>query len=114
MRSTDLGKAWNPVKGLPAGARIRSDRVNPSVVYAFSGGRFFRSTDAGATFTDTGATGLPAEGVDDFRVAPGHEGDVWLAGRSDKAGVATGLWCSKDGGATWKRISAIDLAIGVG
>lgn len=112
--STDLGKTWNPVQGLPAGARIRSDRVNPSVVYAFSGGRFFRSTDAGATFTDTGATGLPAEGVDDFRVVPGREGHVWLAGRSDKAEVATGLWRSKNGGTTWKRISSIDLAIGVG
>ncbi|MDT0346160.1 xyloglucanase [Streptomyces litchfieldiae] len=114
VHSTDLGQTWNPVQGLPAGARIRSDRVNPSVLYAFSGGRFFRSTDAGATFTDTGATGLPAEGVDDFRVAPGHQGHVWLAGRSDKAEVATGLWRSKDGGTTWQRIRAIDLAIGVG
>ncbi|MDQ1017553.1 hypothetical protein QFZ43_004102 [Streptomyces afghaniensis] len=49
-----------------------------------------RSTEAptgGATFSDTGATGLPAEGVDDFRVAPGHKGHVWLAGRSDKDDV---------------------------
>jgi photosystem II stability/assembly factor-like uncharacterized protein len=112
--STDLGQTWNPVQGLPAGARIRSDRVNPSVLYAYSGGNFYRSTDAGATFTGTGATGLPAEGVDDFRVAPGRKGHIWLAGRSDKANVATGMWHSKDGGATWKHISAIDVAIGVG
>ena len=83
-------------------------------MYAFSGGTFYRSTDGGATFADTGATGLPAEGVDDFRVAPGKKGHVWLCGRSDKAEVATGLWHSKDGGATWTRIAAIDLAIGVG
>jgi photosystem II stability/assembly factor-like uncharacterized protein len=106
--------SWNPVHGLPAGARIRSDRVNPSVLYAFAGGTFYRSTDAGATFSDTGATGLPAEGVDDFRVVLGREGHVWLAGRSDKAEIATGLWRSADGGVTWERISAIDLAIGVG
>ncbi|MFI7641328.1 recombinase zinc beta ribbon domain-containing protein [Nonomuraea sp. NPDC049400] len=112
--STDLGATWNPVHGLPAGARIRSDRVNPSVLYAFAGGTFYRSTDAGATFSDTGAPGLPAEGVDDFRVVPGREGHVWLAGRSDKAEIATGLWRSADGGVTWERISAIDLAIGVG
>ncbi|TDC59444.1 xyloglucanase [Micromonospora sp. KC207] len=112
--STDLAQTWNPVQGLPAGARIRSDRVNPAVLYAYSGGRFYRSTDKGRTFTDTGATGLPAEGVDDFRVAPGRAGHVWLAGRSDKAEVATGLWRSKDGGVNWTRISGIDLAIGVG
>ena len=112
--STDLGATWNPVEGLPAGARVRSDRVNASVVYAYSRGTFYRSTDAGKTFADTGATGLPAEGVDDFRVAPGKKGHVWLAGRSDKAEVATGLWRSKDGGTTWTRISAVDLAIGVG
>ncbi|MDN3238106.1 xyloglucanase [Glycomyces tritici] len=112
--SDDLGATWNPVQGLPAGARVRSDRVNASVVYAYAGGTFYRSADAGKTFADTGATGLPAEGVDDFRVAPGKKGHVWLCGRSDKAEVATGLWRSKDGGTTWTRIAAVDLAIGVG
>jgi photosystem II stability/assembly factor-like uncharacterized protein len=112
--STDLGQTWHQVQGLPAGARVRSDRVDGSVVYAYSGGRFFRSTDGGKTFADTGATGLPAEGVDDFRTAPGRKGHVWLTGRSDKAAVAKGLWRSKDGGTTWTRISAVDLAIGVG
>ncbi|WP_254390954.1 sialidase family protein [Streptomyces sp. AC550_RSS872] len=114
VRSTDLGKTWNPVRGLPAGARIRSDRVKRSVLYAFSSGTFYRSSDRGATFSDTGATGLPAEGVDDFRVAPGHKGHIWLASRSDKDDVETGLWQSKDGGTTWKRIRTIDLAISVG
>ncbi|MDA1358377.1 xyloglucanase [Glycomyces luteolus] len=112
--STDRGQTWQSVQGLPAGARVRSDRVDASVVYAYSGGKFFRSNDAGKTFADTGATGLPAEGVDDFRVAPGNKGHVWLCGRSDKAEVATGLWRSKDGGTTWTRIAAVDLAIGVG
>ena len=112
--STDLGETWNPVEGLPAGARVRSDRVKASVLYAFSGGAFYRSTDGGVTFTDTGATGLPAEGVDDFRVAPGKKGHVWLCGRSDKAEVATGLWHSKDGGTTWTRLAAVDWAMGVG
>ena len=76
--STDLGETWTPVEGLPAGAMIRSDRVNASILYAFSGGTFYRSTDGGATFTDTGATGLPSAGVDDFRAAPGKKSHVWL------------------------------------
>jgi hypothetical protein len=112
--STDLGETWNPVEGLPAGAEIHSDRVQASVLYAFSGGTFYRSTDGGATFTDTGATGLPAEGVEDFRVTPGKKGHIWLCGRSDKAEVATGLWHSKDGGTTWKKMPGVDLAIAVG
>ncbi|MEU5155691.1 xyloglucanase [Glycomyces sp. NPDC021274] len=112
--STDRGRTWQSAQGLPAGARVRSDRVNASVVYAYAGGKFFRSTDAGKTFADTGATGLPAEGVDDFRVAPGRAGHVWLGGRSDKAGVATGLWRSANGGTTWTKVSGVDLAIGVG
>ncbi|WP_129789849.1 xyloglucanase [Promicromonospora panici] len=114
VRSTDRGATWSPVQGLSAGARVRSDRVNASVVYAFTGGKFFRSADGGRTFADTGATGLPTEGVDDFRVAPGNTGHVWLAGRSDKTGVATGLWFSKNGGVSWTRIGSVDLAIGVG
>jgi hypothetical protein len=114
FHSSDLGKTWNPVQGLPAGARIRSDRVQPASVYAYSGGKFYRSTDGGKTFADTGATGLPNDGVDDFRVAPGKQGHIWLGGRSEKAGVATGLWHSKDGGITWTRIAGVNLAIGVG
>jgi hypothetical protein len=113
--STDLGETWNPVEGLPAGAKIRSDRVKASVLYSFSGGTFFRSTDGGKTFTDTGATGLPAAAVEDFRAVPGRKNHVWLAGRGDeKEGVGGGMWRSKDGGTTWKRIAEFETAESVG
>ncbi len=113
--STDLGETWNPVQGLPAGAKVRSDRVRPSVLYSFSGGTFYRSTDGGATFTDTGATGLPTAGVDDFRAVPGHKNHVWLAGRGDtEKDIPGGMWRSKDGGLTWKQITAFDTAESVG
>ncbi|GAA2154090.1 MULTISPECIES: sialidase family protein [Glycomyces] len=113
--STDLGATWNPVQGLPAGAKIRSDRVEPSVLYSFSGGTFYRSTDGGATFTSTGATGLPTAGVEDFRAVPGHKNHVWLAGRGDDtSGAAGGMWQSTDGGTRWTRIAAFDTAESVG
>jgi photosystem II stability/assembly factor-like uncharacterized protein len=112
--SNDFGQTWNQVQGLPARARVRSDRVDGSLVYAYSGGKFYRSNDGGKTFADTGATGLPADGVDDFRAVPGRRHHLWLTGRSDKAEVPKGLWRSKDGGTTWKRIAAVESAIGVG
>jgi photosystem II stability/assembly factor-like uncharacterized protein len=113
--STDLGATWNPVQGLPAGAKIRSDRVEPSVLYSFSGGTFYRSTDGGATFAGTGATGLPTAGVDDFRAVPGHKNHVWLAGRGDDTnGVGGGMWRSTDGGTSWTRIAAFETAESVG
>ncbi|GAB4004856.1 hypothetical protein GCM10029992_51050 [Glycomyces albus] len=113
--STDLGETWNPVQGLPAGAKIRSDRVRASVLYAFSGGVFYRSTDSGKTFADTGATGLPTDGVDDFRAVPGRKNNVWLAGRGDEEkDVPGGMWRSRDGGVTWKRIAEFETAESVG
>ena len=113
--SADLGETWIPVRGLPAGAKIRSDRVDSSVLYAFSGGTFYRSTNGGKTFVDTGATGLPTAGVDDFRAVPRHKKHLWLAGRGDeKTGITGGMWRSKDGGTTWKRIARFETAESVG
>ncbi len=113
--STDLGATWNPVQGLPAGAKIRSDRVRAAVLYSFSGGTFYRSTDGGVTFTDAGAVGLPAGGVEDFRAVPGRKNHVWLAGRGDaKEGISGGMWRSKDGGTTWKKITEFQMADSIG
>ncbi len=110
--STDSGATWTPVTGLPAGAVIEADRVRPNVFYAFSAGFFHLSTDAGATFTATPATGLPAEGDVRFKAAPGRAGDIWLAG--GKTGATYGLWRSLDGGATFTRLPGVDEADNVG
>jgi xyloglucan-specific exo-beta-1,4-glucanase len=41
---------------------VESDRVNANKFYGFNGGRFYVSTNGGATFTQTAATGCPRTG----------------------------------------------------
>ena len=112
--STDNGGAWTASAGLPAGARVASDRVDASRFYGFSGGTFYVSADGGASFQPTGATGLPADGPVRFKAVPGREGHGWLAGGS--ADAAYGLWFSRDGGATFRRLTNVeeDDTIGFG
>ncbi len=111
--STDGGATWTASAGVPAEARVEADRVNPAKFYAMSGGVFHLSTDGGATFRATGATGLPPEGNVRFTAVPGIEGDVWLAGGSEKAGVY-GLWHSTNSGASFTRVSTVGAADAVG
>ncbi|WP_372494454.1 xyloglucanase [Actinoallomurus purpureus] len=107
--SVGFGNSWTASSGIPSGARVASDRVNPKKFYGFSGGRFYVSTDGGATFTATAATGLPSSGR--FKAVAGHEGDIWLAGGS---GSTYGLWHSTDSGATFTKLSSVQEADNVG
>jgi xyloglucan-specific exo-beta-1,4-glucanase len=105
--STTYGSNWSASTGVPAGAVVESDRVNPSKFYALSGGTFYVSTNKGASFTSTGATGLPAA-AKKFKAVYGREGDIWLAGGSDT--TTYGLWHSVDSGATFTKISGVEKA----
>ncbi|WP_432570618.1 WD40/YVTN/BNR-like repeat-containing protein [Kineococcus sp. SYSU DK005] len=108
----DGGATWAPSAGAPAGAAVEADRVDPAVFYAFAAGVFSRSDDGGATFTATGATGLPAAGAARFAAVPGLRGHVWLAGGQE--GGTYGLWRSTDSGATFTRVAALEEADAVG
>mgnify|MGYP001135005316 CR=1 FL=1 len=103
--SVGFGNSWAQSQGIPAQAVVESDRVNPNRFYGFSGGRFYVSTDGGATFTATAASGLPASAT--FKAVAGAEGEIWLAGD-------TGLFRSTDAGATFTRLPTITSARGVG
>ncbi len=111
-RSTDDGATWTAVTGLAPNAVIESDRVRANVFYGFAAGFFYVSTDSGASFTATAATGLPAEGDVRFKAVPGHAGDIWLAG--GKTAGTYGMWRSTDGGATFARLAGVDEADNVG
>ncbi|GAA4618833.1 cellulose binding domain-containing protein [Actinoallomurus liliacearum] len=108
--SVGFGNSWTASSGIPSGARVAADRVNPKKFYGLSGGRLYVSTDGGATFTATAATGLPSSGH--VKAVAGHEGDLWLAGGA--SGSAYGLWHSTDSGATFTKLSNVQEADNVG
>ncbi|GAB4230925.1 MAG: cellulose binding domain-containing protein [Acidobacteriota bacterium] len=101
---TGCGKSWAESAGIPAGAEVVADRVNPRRFYSLAAGRFYVSSDAGHNFTSL-AGGLPAGGL---RAVPGREGHLWLAARSQ------GLYHSEDGGLTWARNTVVAEAEAIG
>lgn len=109
--STNTGSSWTLSSGIPAGARVASDRVNSSKFYGFYNGTFYVSTDKGATFTAT-VTGLPSTA--DIRAVPGTEGDVWLAGSDDSNTSIGGLYHSTNSGTSFTKLSNIDKAATIG
>ncbi|MFI8194356.1 cellulose binding domain-containing protein [Streptomyces sp. NPDC085946] len=110
--TTGFGTSWSASSGIPAGAVVESDRVDPKTFYGFKSGKFYVSTDGGATFKESAAAGLPAGDSVRFKALPGGKGDVWLAGGAPDG--AYGLWHSTDGGASFTRLPGVDQADAIG
>ncbi|WP_225095370.1 cellulose binding domain-containing protein [Streptomyces sp. CoH27] len=110
--TTGFGSSWSASSGIPAGAIVESDRVDPKTFYGFKSGKFYVSSDGGATFTASAAAGLPSGDSVRFKALPGTKGDVWLAGGATDG--AYGLWHSTDGGASFTRLSNVDQADTIG
>jgi hypothetical protein len=106
--TTGFGNAWQASSGIPAGAIVESDRVDPRTFYGFKSGKFYVSTDGGATFTASSASGLPSGDSVRFKALPGTKGDIWLAGGATDG--AYGLWHSTDGGAGFTKLSNVAQA----
>jgi xyloglucan-specific exo-beta-1,4-glucanase len=109
--SVGFGSGWTQSQGIPQGAVVEADRVNPSKFYGFSAGRFYVSTNGGQSFTATAASGLPSTGNVKFHAVPAREGDIWLAGGE---GAASGLWRSTDSGASFTRQAGVTAAVNIG
>ncbi|GAA3504674.1 xyloglucanase [Streptomyces prasinosporus] len=110
--TTGFGTSWSKSAGIPDGAVVESDRVDPRTFYGFRSGKFYVSTDGGATFSASAATGLPGGDSVRFKALPGARGDVWLAGGSRDG--AYGLWHSTDGGASFAKLPGVEEADTVG
>jgi hypothetical protein len=103
--TTNNGKTWSACSGIPAGAIVRSDRVNANKFYGFKNGTFYVSTNGGASFT-AAATGLPTSAQ--FKATQTAEGHIWLA-----AGTS-GLWRSNNSGTSFTKLTNVDEADVVG
>lgn len=114
--SKDGGQTWTASAGIPEQARISSDRVNPNKFYGLKDGKFYVTTDAGASFKITVDNGLPVSISSNFKVVPGREGDIWIAAAKDNKHLEYpyGLWHSTDSGITFKKIDSIEEAASVG
>jgi hypothetical protein len=110
--ATGFGTSWQASGGIPAGAIVEADRVDPKTFYGFKSGKFYLSTDGGATFKASPATGLPSGDSVRFKALPGGQGDVWLAGGATDG--AYGLWHSTDGGASFTKLPNVEQADTVG
>ncbi|MGH3416876.1 MAG: cellulose binding domain-containing protein, partial [Actinocrinis sp.] len=110
--TTTYGSSWTASTGIPAGAVIASDRVNPKVYYGYSAGTFYVSTNGGASFTATAATGLPSTGNVYIKALPGTSGDVWLTGGSSTG--TSGIWHSTNSGASFTELASASAAINLG
>ncbi|MFE7859652.1 cellulose binding domain-containing protein [Streptomyces sp. NPDC057403] len=110
--TTGFGSSWQASSGIPTGAVVESDRVDPKTFYGFKSGRFYVSSDGGATFTASSASGLPSGDSVRFKALPGTKGDVWLAGGASDG--AYGLWHSTDGGASFTKLSNVEQADTIG
>jgi hypothetical protein len=112
QHTTGFGTSWQASAGIPAGAIVESDRVDAKTFYGFKSGKFYVSTDGGATFKESPAGGLPGGDSVRFKALPGGKGDVWLAGGASDG--AYGLWHSTDGGANFTKLPNVEQADTVG
>ncbi|MEW2400573.1 cellulose binding domain-containing protein [Streptomyces sp. NPDC046862] len=110
--ATGFGNSWSASSGIPSGAIVESDRVDPKTFYGFKSGKFYVSTDGGATFSASSATGLPSGDSVRFKALPGTKGDIWLAGGATDG--TYGLWHSTNGGASFTKLSNVEQADTIG
>lgn len=108
--TSSTGRSWTACTGVPAQARVFSDRVNANKFYAFKNGVFYVSTNGGASFTMTVSAGLPTSGT--AKAMAGHEGEIWIAGGS--TGNAYGIWRSTNSGASFTQLANVQEADCIG
>jgi hypothetical protein len=119
--SVDHGQHWFACEGLSAGIRVVADSANQTRFYAYNArqGVLFVSTNGAAGFVATPASipisegfagGFGGGGGDGAMLysAPGDEGDLWLAFRTN------GLFHSTNGGLSFNKLENVRQANSLG
>src|SRR5258708_503229 len=115
----DLGAHWTRCEGMSAGLAVVADTVNAAKFYACDprAGTLLVSTNGAASFAPATSALPRIEGYGSrfgdgtgaaLSVAPGVDGGVWLAFRSQ------GLYRSVDGGAGMEKLGSVQEAHSVG
>ncbi|MFD2162216.1 fibronectin type III domain-containing protein [Paradesertivirga mongoliensis] len=118
-RSTNRGGSWTAVSGLPTGLvpgsnifdggspnPIAADKVNGDKFYAYQNGKFYVSTDGGASFSIASSTLPVLTSISFLKVetVPDKEGHIWVSLQ------AAGLWYSDNSGASFTKIANVQDA----
>ncbi len=108
-RSANNGSSWSTVSGLSFNEALPvGDPVNSNKFYAYNpeNGAVMVSTNGGTSFSQAGSVGSWGSKV--IRVAPGREGDVWIALNNG------GLTRSTNSGQSFSTISGVSYCGAVG
>ncbi|PVF96855.1 putative endoglucanase C [Serendipita vermifera] len=93
--------SFAPVSGIPAYAKIASDKVNGTVLYAASGSSFYVSTNSGSSFTTSTLDNMTTPQW--IAASPYKAGELWISSN-------TGITHSIDYGKTWTALPSISSA----
>lgn len=114
-RSTNDGASWSRVLNNGGIRTTAIDNFNSNYVYAGGENGFWRSTDGGTTWTETGLTAMRGgvsgppwesgwQGTYDIEADPNVADRVYVVAY----GTGKGLWRSNDKGATWTKLVTDD------
>jgi photosystem II stability/assembly factor-like uncharacterized protein len=109
--TSDGGKSWKNVPGLPDGSKgswdwsqpLAADKVDGNTFYYYAKGKVYRSTDKGLSFETVNAS-LPNEWWHSLKTLPGVKGEVWLSLDWQ------GLYRSTNGGQTFSKLEKVERA----
>ncbi|HYX82692.1 MAG TPA: hypothetical protein VE714_09895 [Gemmatimonadales bacterium] len=126
-RSTDVGRSWQHMGLDSTGriARIVINPLNPDIVLVCALGRaygpaqqrgVYRTADGGKTWTRVLFVD-PNTGCSDLAIDPGDPNTLFAGmwqfevktWHLQSGGAGSGLWVSRDGGLTWKRLAGRGL-----
>jgi photosystem II stability/assembly factor-like uncharacterized protein len=106
--STDDGKTWSKVVGIPDGvpvSSIASDPKRPNYIYVGTIHSFYLSRDGGRTWTRRG-NGLPLGNYTSILINPDNTDEMFVSSALENDG---GVYFSSDAGNKWRRLDSKDI-----